>query len=478
MIGDPSLRQFATTWTQRLQHMPALRPVADMLTQIIDALRDPADGSGGASRMALSTFAIRVGGAALAYVSQIILARLMGAHDYGIFSVAWTWIVVLGVMACCGFSSSSTRFVPEYSETGDLDRLRGFLLASRTIAFLGASLVTGAAIAMVFLLHSVIDSQYTWPMVVVLLALPMFAFGGVLDGIARSYDWPSLAMLPTYIWRPGAILVFLLLFIVIGQPATALTAAFAALAATWAIAVYQQIRLNGRLASRIPKGPRRLELRTWFAISMPMLMVEGFFQLITSADVIMVSFWRDPDEVAVYFAASKTLALVHFVYFAVRAASAHRFSRFVTTNDREGLAAYMHKATTWTFWPSLATGLAVLIAAPLLLSLFGKDFTSGMPLIAVLLVGILARASVGPVDALLNMSGNQKSCALIYAATFAVNVGLNVALIPHLGLMGAALGTSLAIIFEATCLTISARRTLGVQTFILPLLLNRKRTAA
>lgn len=472
------MRLFATTWTQRLQHIPALRTAADVLNQILDALREPADGTGGASRMALSTFAIRVGGAFLAYVSQIILARLMGAHDYGIFSVAWTWIVVLGVMACSGFSSSATRFVPEYNETGDMDRLRGFLLASRTIAFLGASLAAGVAIAVVFLLHSVIDSQYTLPMVVVLLALPMFAFGGVLDGIARSYDWPWLAMLPTYIWRPGAILAVLLLFLLLGRPATALTAALAAVAATWGVAIYQQIRLAGRLAARVPKGPRRLELGTWFAISLPMLMVEGFFQLITSADVIMVSFWCDPDEVAVYFAASKTLALVHFVYFAVRAASAHRFSRFVATDDRDGLAAYIRKATTWTFWPSLATGLAILVAAPVLLSLFGKDFSAGLPVIAVLLVGILARASVGPVDALLTMSGNQKCCALIYAATFAVNVGLNVALIPHLGLMGAAIGTSLAIMFEATCLTVSARRTLGVQTFILPLLLNRKGTAA
>ncbi|MBO6933125.1 MAG: lipopolysaccharide biosynthesis protein, partial [Roseibium sp.] len=52
-----------------------------------------------AGRMAVATFAVRVAGAALAYLSQIILARLMGAHDYGIYSVAWTVIIVLGVMA-------------------------------------------------------------------------------------------------------------------------------------------------------------------------------------------------------------------------------------------------------------------------------------------------------------------------------------------------------------------------------------------
>lgn len=466
------MRLFASTLTQRMQQTPALRPFAELIEQVLRGMQQVPQG--GAGRMALTTFAIRVGGAALAYFSQIILARLMGAHDYGIYSVAWTWIVILGVMACGGFSTSATRFVPQYRQAGDFDHLRGFLTASRGIAFVISSLIAGTGILAVYLLGATIEPYYALPMTVVFLALPMFAFGSVLDGVARSYDWPLLAMLPTYIWRPAAILVILLSLVLFGHPATALTGAAAAVAATWVIALFQNIKLDSRLKTQIPKGPRRTELGTWFAISLPMLMVEGFFQLITSADVIMVSFWQDPDQVAIYFAASKTLALVHFVYFAVRAASAHRFAAFYHAGDDDGLAAYVHKATVWTFWPSLVAGLGLLVVSPILLSLFGKDFSSGFPLIAILLIGVLARASVGPVDALLNMSSNQKTCAAIYAATFGINVLLNVVLIPRFGLMGAASATSLAIIFEATTLTITARRHLGVETSILSLLLKRK----
>ena len=453
-----------------------MRPFAELIDQVLQSLKQTPNGS--ASRMALITFFIRVGGAALAYFSQVILARLMGAHDYGIYSVAWTWIVVLGAMACGGFSTSTTRFIPQYRQVNDFMHLRGFLAASRGIAFTGASLIAGLGILAVFLFSSVIEPYYALPMAIVFIALPMFAFGSVLDGIARSYDWPLLAMLPTYIWRPAAILGILLALVLFGQPATAPTAAAAAVAATWSIALLQNIKLDSKLKTRIPKVPRRTELRTWFAISLPMLMVEGFFQLITSADVIMVSFWLDPDEVAIYFAASKTLALVHFVYFAVRAASAHRFSAFFHAGDQEGLANYVHKTTFWTFWPSLVTGLGLLVVSPLLLSLFGKDFSSGFPLIAVLFIGVLARASVGPVDALLNMSSNQKTCAAIYAAALSVNVLLNIVMIPRFGLIGAASATSFAIIVEATCLTITARKKLNVQTFILPLLLKRKETKA
>ncbi|MEH0070635.1 hypothetical protein V6L77_10385 [Pannonibacter sp. Pt2-lr] len=180
---------------------------------------------------------------------------------------------------------------------------------------------------------------------------------------------------------------------------------------------------------------------------LPMLLVEGFLQLVTSADVVMVSFWQSPDEVAVYFAASKTLALVHFIYFAVRAASAHRFAALhVASHDAAGRAAfeaYVRRAGFWTFWPSVAAAAVLIAAAPFLLALFGPGFEAGTALIAVLLVGVLARASAGPADVLLTMCGLQKACAAIYSGVFILNVGLNLLLIPPFGLMGAAVATSL-----------------------------------
>lgn len=422
---------------------------------------------GGASGMALATFGIRVGGAALAYISQIILARLMGAFEYGIYSLAWTWIVVLGIAACAGFSSSPNRFIPEYRKAGDAGRLRGFLTASRLIALGTGAVIALLGIGLIQILDGSIESYYVLPASLVLLALPVFALGGVQDGIARSYDWPSLAMLPTYIWRPLTILILIVVLILAGEPASATTAALGAVTATFLVAVWQLWRLNRRLAGAVPKAARSNDLPVWLAVSLPMLLVEGFMQLVTSADVIMVSFWHTPDEVAVYFAASKTLALVHFVYFAVRAASAHRFSSFIHAQDMAGLEAYVRKTTRWTFWPSLAAGGLLLLAAPLLLSLFGKDFADGYPVLAILTLGVLIRASVGPADALLTMTGHQKSCALIYAGAFASNVGLNCLLIPLFGLPGAALATALAVVVEAGSLALTARRKLGLSIFIL-----------
>ncbi|TIN59862.1 MAG: lipopolysaccharide biosynthesis protein, partial [Mesorhizobium sp.] len=203
----------------------------------------------------------------------------------------------------------------------------------------------------------------------------------------------------------------------------------------------------------------------WFIVSLPIFLVESFFFLLTNADVLMVGAYMDPNDVAVYFATVKTLALVHFVYFAVKAGVAQRYAQF-THGDPQRLAAFARETVSWTFWPSLLMALLVLALGEPMLVLFGPEFTSGYPLLFLLVFGVVARAAVGPCESLLTMSGNQNICAAVYAMTLAFNIALNVVLIPMFGLWGAAMATAFAMIFEAGALSFTVWRKLGIAMLI------------
>lgn len=459
------MRLTPMAWAERLLPSPIYRRARPHLARL-EALFTGEEDRDGARRGALIVFAIRVFGAFLAYVSQIILARLMGGHEYGIFVVVWTLVVVFGIFAPFGFSSSVLRLIPECRARADHAGLNGVLLGSRLFGLASATAIALIGCAGITLFSDLVTSYYILPIYLGAVCLPLFTLGSIQDGIARAHDWMFDAMLPTFVWRPLAILIVMVLAVVLGAPATATTAGLAAIAATWGVAAFQTLRLRRRLRGVTEKAPPAFDFRGWLAISVPILLVEGFFQLITSADVIMVSFFRPPDEVAVYFAAARTLALAHFVYFAVRSATAHRYSRLYQAGDRDGLAALAADTARWTFWPTLAIALLLALAGPLLLSLFGPAFTDGYPILLVLLAGVLARASVGPVDALLTMAGEQNRCAAIYALTFALNVGLNLALIPLFGIMGAGLATATAMVFEAAALYHQAQTRLDLHTFV------------
>lgn len=161
------------------------------------------------------------------------------------------------------------------------------------------------------------------------------------------------------------------------------------------------------------------------------------------------------------------MALAHFVYFAVKASVAQRYSDLLHSGDRAEFASFAEASVRWTFWPTLFLGAVILLAGYPLLRLFGPAFTAGYPLLFILIIGVIARASVGPAESLLNMSGKQNICALLYAVTLAVNVILNLVLIPRFGLTGAAISTAIAMLMEAALLSAAVSRTLHITMFIL-----------
>ena len=93
----------------------------------------------------------------------------------------------------------------------------------------------------------------------------------------------------------------------------------------------------------------------------------------------------------------------------------------------------------------------------------------GVPIIWILTLGIIVRSSVGAAESVLTMSGEQKACAIVYAATLMFNLILNWQLIPVYGLNGAAMATTGALFFEAFALYAAARRRLSLHIFILPM---------
>ena len=126
--------------------------------------------SGGSSeasvtkRLAGTIFVIRVVSAAMAYLSQILLARWMGGSDYGVYVYVWTWVLLLGSMMYFGISASAQKIIPEYRAGGQHALLRGFLSGSRWMTFAVSSIVSLALAGVVKALSPWIDANEVVPL--------------------------------------------------------------------------------------------------------------------------------------------------------------------------------------------------------------------------------------------------------------------------------------------------------------------------
>ncbi|HEY1472580.1 MAG TPA: lipopolysaccharide biosynthesis protein [Pseudolabrys sp.] len=446
---------------------PAPPSAAAGLTGRIKALLADRSDSRLAQLVAGKVFLVRVGSAILALASQVLLARWMGSFEFGIYIYVWTWVLMIGALTDVGLSSAARRFIPEYTELGSFDRLRGFLTGSRWLAFDVATGIGALGAGGVTLLAPWLDHFAVVPLYLACITIPIYGLVQVQAGIAQSYDWPTLALMPFFIWRQLTITVLMGAAYWLGAPTGAVTAMIVAVVTTWAVTIAQLVMLDRRLRQTIEVGPKIYEVKTWLATSLPIFVAEGFYLLLTYVDILTLEHFRSPDEVAVYYAGARLLAVVAFIYFAIAGATTHKFTEYHVAGDKDRLASFFAETIKWTFWPSLAVCALILAGGRPLLGLFGTSFERGYDVMFILAIGMLARAAVGPAERLLNMLGERKQCAMIYAAAFAVNLVLCVILIPRLGIEGAGVATSSALVLESIMLYLVAKRRLGFHVFIL-----------
>jgi O-antigen/teichoic acid export membrane protein len=417
-------------------------------------------------RDAVTAFSVRVTSAGILYLSQVVLARWMGGYEYGIYVFVWTWVLVLSGVSHLGLPTAMIRLLPEYLQRGEHGLLRGLLLGGRAVAVLGGTTIACAAMLVLWLTGDRFNSHYVLPVYLALACVPLCALSDVQDGIGRGRGWMMVGLMPPYILRPLLLLVCMTAAHLLGLPTNASTAAGAAVVATWVAALVQMLLVERRFGREIAKPSRQFDFKRWFKVALPLMAIAVCDIALQNADVLIVSAYLSPMEVGMYFAAAKTMSLIMFIHYAVGSAVANHFSALMVRGDHERLAALVRDAVNWTFWPSLIAGVAILALGKPLLWLFSPQFTAAYPVMFVLAIGFLARASMGPAEFILNMLGEQQLCAVVLVVSAVLDVALSFALVPVFGMIGAAVATSVALITASLMNYVVARRRLELEISI------------
>ncbi|MFA5898437.1 MAG: polysaccharide biosynthesis C-terminal domain-containing protein [Hyphomicrobium sp.] len=438
-----------------------LRGIPEQVSAILEARSDRHR----TQRDAFAVFGMRCASAALLYVSQIVLARWMGSYEYGIYVFVWTWVLILGALADLGLGVATIRFVPHYRETGETALLRGVVRGSRWVAFGVGTLIMGLGLVLLYTFEP-LDTPFMIPAYLALVCVPIYALTWVQDGIGKAFAWMGLSMLPPYVFRPAVMLIAMVAANFAGLPMEAKTAAAAAIVATWISGLIQLLLMDRRLDQVVGSGPYEYAFPAWLKTSWPLLIIAACELTLQSADVLVVSHYLTPTDVAIYFAAAKTMSLILFVHYAVGSAVGNQFAALGARGDKDALDKFARDAAHWTFWPSLAAAAGILAFGMPLLWLFGPQFVEGYPVMLILVVGFLLRSSMGPSEFLLNMLGKQSLSAAVQVSMAVTSVILNFVLVPRYGLIGAACATSVALIGGALLNNVAVSRTLGIEVAV------------
>jgi O-antigen/teichoic acid export membrane protein len=428
--------------------------------------------------MALAGVGARVLNAGLVFLTQLIFARAMGVADFGVWAAANTLFLLLSGFATLGLAILPQRFWPAYAAAGDTARLRGLMRFATLAPLAIGALFALAGAGGVWLVRDALSPPVAAAALMAMLAIPAQASLDVVEGVALARAWKLLAYGAAFVLRPLLVPAIFLGGWLSGAGAGPGEAMLALAAATWLAAAALLAATLWKLRAELGRGPARMEPRLWLLAALPVMAVDGVFMLMTSTDILLLTLLKGDAEVGTYAAAARLVALVAFVHGGLTWASGHHFSALHGAGDRAGLAAYAAQTTRWTFLPSVAAGVVAALAAPLVLALFGKGFEAGGWVTAALLLGLLARASVGPAEQLLAMTDNQAAAAYAYAWAFLVNLGLGLVLVPAWGGLGAAASTAVAYAAAALILSREVRLRLGFSVSIMAVMAARQGRAA
>ncbi len=145
-------------------------------------------------------FLCRVGGAALVFITQIVLARSIGAAHLGIYVYASSACILLSTVACLGLSNAVMRFIPEGLALDRADLITGFVRRSIQVVLVVSLLIAGLGVASILSFDRLIPSEYKNALLLAVLSIPLFALILIHGANAHGFSWFRTTFLPNDIF--------------------------------------------------------------------------------------------------------------------------------------------------------------------------------------------------------------------------------------------------------------------------------------
>jgi O-antigen/teichoic acid export membrane protein len=429
-------------------------------------------GAGGFAASAAGSGLVKLAAAALMLINTTVLSRVLGPEGFGVYSLALIAITFFALPLNFSLSTVVLREIAAAREREQWRAAKGLMYFAAAVVALFTSGVALAMLAAIVFTQPTGSSLLIAALAMGLLYLPFHAASEIGSAILRGLGRIVSGQIPDQIVRHGG----LLLLIVVAStafgpgwigPEQAMQATAAAVAVATIVCLLA-------IRSVLPPTARRhspsVDWQAWLHSLWPLALLAAVQSVYLHTDTLLLGLLAEPADVGVFRAAAQCSLLVSFALLAVNPAVAAHVARL----HARGEQAELQRILTWTARTVLIVALPVfaaltLFGGPILTLLFGAAYAHGAPVLTVLAVGQLANAATGSVGLALNMTGNERDTMLGLAVAAVCSVAFNLALIPPLGIVGAALATAASTIVWNVVLVQRLHRRTGLVSFAIPL---------
>ncbi len=406
-------------------------------------------------------------GRVLGYVSQVAVARLLGAQFYGFYTLGVAVVNGVHIVSRFGMENGVVRYVAHHREHGDEARVRGTIVQALLIT-LAISLVLSVVMFVGAGLIADRLPKDAPEMVSVLRAfafvLPFFVFMSMTAWATQGFQTVTYAAYIQQFIRPGLFLLFVGVCYVLGAGILGVIAAYAlAMFLAGCAGLYYLKKLFPALFDR--RAQTKFETKALFGVSVPMSITQGAQYLNNWSAILILGAFAAGAPVGIFNAAARTATFLTAVRFAFSGIFSPIISSLHARQDTEEMGRLYKDVSRWIFTGAFALFLVIVVFAPQVMAVFGERFRQGVVALIIVAVAQLYSSSVGPAPRMLAMTGNQNFAMIATSVAAVTGVVVSLILIPRYEILGAAIGMATAIITENTGTMAAVKWRLGFWPF-------------
>jgi len=403
-------------------------------------------------RSAGATATLKIGATALAFGASLVYARVLGAHDYGLYAYVAAWAALLSIPAGLGIPAYLTREGSKWP--GSVNFLRRWA----DMRVLVSGIVVGVILACAYFFPQAAGARFLF---IIAAPLPLINnLGNVRRALLQACGWVARAQWPFMVLGPALMLAAILgIWMARGKlsPIDVMSAMTAAALVPLLVNHRQLRRASGSILEPSHPSPR-------LRVALTFMWLGGLYMVNSRMDLLILGAIKGAHAAGVYAVSVRAAELVTFFLAGANMVLAPRIARLYHQENRDFLQRLLSRASLRIFMASIPVALVfILFGGGLLGYLYGAEYEQGATALRILAVAQLANVFVGSTGTIMNMTGHESIAMRVIGLSVVLNVALNFALVPAYGASGAAFATGISLVVWNLVLWYWIRRRTGLR---------------
>lgn len=406
-------------------------------------------------------------GSVIALVLAAMIGRSLGTDGAGTYFVAVAVFMIVSNVAELGADTGLVRWVAA-ARANDQPATIGPLVRSAVVPVLIAGLVIVVTAVVVALTVGNPIKGLGPELLVAGAALAVAAsLNAVLVAVSRGFGDVVTYPLAINIALPALRVMAVAAVLAAGGHVQAVVLAWMAPTVVVLLGLVQVTRRYVAQA-RNEAGPQQVTdqrglRREFWTFSAARGVAAAVEVLLEWVDVVVVAVLASPAEAGIYAVVTRCARASEVLGQAMRIAVGPQTAAALARGAKDE-AARIYSLTTaamiWMGWPFFAV---LMVYADTVLLTFGRGFDDGAAALRILSLAMAIALTAGTVQTIVLMGGRSRWQLADKSIALVVNVALNVALVPSLGIEGAALAWAITIVIDTALVAYQVQKLMGVR---------------